>query len=121
MVQVIEEPHMSTKLTGAQLAQGILALLPALNKIQAVMATPQFKDAEVIAEDVLKILSMLEVPGAAVVEEGIEIASEIAPGALAVAKLAVPIIANTLPLWLNGNPFAAAPGGWLGAPRATGY
>lgn len=108
-----------SKLTGAQLSAGIRTILPALTQIQAVMASPAFQNAEVVVEDVLKILAAFDVPGAALVEDGIEIAADVAPGAVAAARLAVPIIANTLPLWLDGNLFAAAPGPrWLGAPRA---
>lgn len=110
---------MATKLTGAQLSTGILAILPALAHLQDVLASPKFQDVEVVAEDVLKILSIF-MPGAAAVEIGVEIAAEAAPGAIAAARVAVPILAATLPMWLDaygaGGPFAPAPDGWLGAP-----
>lgn len=110
---------MTATLTGAQLANALnTTILPALTKIQAVMATPQFQNTEVVVEDLLKILAVF-VPGASAVEMGVEVAAELTPEAVAAARLAIPIIATALPVWLTpGGLFAAAPGGWLGAPRA---
>lgn len=111
---------MSARPTGAQLSAGIRAILPALAKIQAIMASPQFKDTVVITEDVLKILAAVDVPGAAAVEDGIEIAADVAPAAVVAARLAVPVLADALPAWLAGGLFAPNPSAprWLGAPNA---
>lgn len=103
-------PATATKATGAEVAVGIGAILPALTKIQSVMASAQFKQAEVGAEDFLKVLAVFNVPGAAAVEEGIEIAAGVVPDVVGAAQLTVPILAKVLPVWLGsgGNPFAPA-------------
>ena len=92
-------------ITGARLAAGIRTISPALARIQVVMASPEMAAVVVTAEDVLKILAIFDVPGAAAAEEGVEIAANLGPDLVAAGQ----ILAVVIPTWLSTVSFAAAP------------
>lgn len=93
--------------TGAQVASAISAVTPALTMIAAAMASPTFKTAVVVSEDIEQILADFGVPGAAIAEQIEETAVAVGPTFIADAQIGWPILAPLVSAWLASAPGSA--------------
>jgi hypothetical protein len=93
--------------TGTQLASTINAVIPVLQKVQALMLTPAFANVVVMAEDVEYALAVVGVPGAAVAEQITEDVASDAPTVLSDVEAGAPLFVDWLAIT---NMFSAVPG-----------